>query len=112
MSGRPRQPDRGQEALGDYHANYWVSRSYPDTIKPNNDPSIPSQPISSLIQVNEGEQVLLRWVNLGYEQHAMQLAGITMKVVGQDATYLGPLPSGRADITYLTNTIYIGPGEA
>jgi FtsP/CotA-like multicopper oxidase with cupredoxin domain len=104
-----------QESIwSDYHADFWVinGRAYPDTIKPNNDPSVPSQPISSLIQVNEGDRALLRWVNLGYEQHAMQLAGITMKIVGQDATFLGPLPSGRADITHLTNTIYIGPGES
>jgi hypothetical protein len=25
---------------------------------------------------------------------------------------MGPLPSGRADITYYTNVVYIGPGES
>ena len=109
-----------QESIwSDYHANYWVinGRAYPDTIKPNKgqpgaDPDLDHQPISSRIQVNEGDRVLLRWVNLGYEQHAMQLAAIPMKVVGEDATYLGPLPSGRADVTYTVNTVYIGPGES
>lgn len=96
----------------DYKANFWVinGRAYPDTLKPNNDPSLPSQPISSLVQVNEGERVLLRFANLGYEQHVMQLTGIPLKVVGEDATLLrGP---GGADLSYWTNSIYIGPGEA
>jgi hypothetical protein len=54
--------------------------------------------------------VLLRFTNLGYEQQAMQLPGIRLKVVGEDAAILrGP---GGADLSYVTNTIYIGPGEA
>jgi len=95
-----------------YNANYWIinGRSYPDTLLPNNDPSLPSQPLSALIQVNGGERVLLRFTNLGYEQQAMQLPGIRLKVVGEDAAILrGP---GGADLSYVTNTIYIGPGEA
>ena len=95
-----------------YKPNYWImnGRSYPDTIKPSHDPSLPYQPISSLVQANPGDRVLLRLANLGYEQHAMQLPGIRMKVVGHDASFLrGP---GGADLTYETNVIYIGPGEA
>ena len=77
----------------DYEPVYWIinGRAYPDTVKPENDPSLPRQPISSLIQANPGQRVLLRIVNLGYEQHAMQLTGIPMTVVGEDATLLrGP----------------------
>jgi FtsP/CotA-like multicopper oxidase with cupredoxin domain len=96
----------------DYKPQYWVinGRAYPDTIKPNAHPSLPFQPISSLIQVNPNNRVLLRFANLGYEQHSMQLTGIPMKVVGEDATLLrGP---GGADLSYMTNTLYIGPGES
>ena len=95
-----------------YDANYYLinGRAYPDTILPNTDPSLPEQPVSSLIQVNPGDKVLLRFSNLGYYQHAMQLPGIPMKVVGEDAAFLrGP---GGADLTYSTSTIYIGPGES
>jgi plastocyanin len=96
----------------DYKPNYWVinGRSYPDTIKPTGDPSLPSQPISSLIQVNPGDRTLLRFVNLGYEQHSMEAVGIEMRVVGEDATLL----RGRdgTDLSYLTNVVYIGPGES
>ncbi len=94
----------------DYDPNYWVinGRSYPDTIL--SDSAIVGteleerQPTSSLIQALPGEDILLRFINLGYEQQAMQLLGIRMRVVGQDATFLGPLE-------YETTTLYIGPGE-
>ena len=39
----------------------------------------------------------------------MQLPGIRMKVVGQDASLLR---NGSTDLSYSTNTLYIGPGEA
>jgi FtsP/CotA-like multicopper oxidase with cupredoxin domain len=68
-----------------------------------------SQPNSSLVQINAGERGLLRLANLGYQQHSMQLPGITMHVVGQDASLLR---NGATDISYLTDNIYIGPGEA
>ncbi|MCB0170409.1 MAG: multicopper oxidase domain-containing protein [Anaerolineae bacterium] len=106
-----------QENLwSDYKADYWVmnGRSYPDTVL--RDQELPgsdfdlggdlySQPISSLIQTNPGDRVLLRIANLGYEQHAMQIPGIPMTVVGQDASYLG-------SNYYEATTIYLGPGEA
>ena len=107
----------------EYRPQYWIinGRSYPDTVKPNKgetgeDPLLVNQPVSSLIQVRggdgaliPGDRVLLRVPNLGYEQHSMVLPGITMKVIGEDATLLrGPL---GADLSYETNTLYIGPGE-
>ncbi len=113
-----------------YKANHWVmnGRSYPDTIIRDQElGSLPertvgegnkdfflgtfrgedlySQPVSSLVQCNPGNKVLMRIASLGYEQHAMQLVGIPMRVVGQDASYLG-------DNAYTTNTIYVGAGEA
>ena len=97
-----------------YKANYWTinGRCYPDTVKPNNDASLPAQPLSSLIQVNAGEATLLRFSNLGYEQQAMQLPGIRLKVVGEDASLLRNTSGlGSVDLSYETNTIYIGPGR-
>ncbi len=80
------------------------------TPNPNYDDAIDySQPNSALIQVNPGDRVLLRLANLGYQQHAMQLPGISMHVIGQDASLLR---RGTVDTSYFTNTIYIGPGEA
>jgi FtsP/CotA-like multicopper oxidase with cupredoxin domain len=99
-----------------YKANHWVmnGRSYPDTVMrdqelPSSDfdlgDGLYSQPVSSLMQCKPGDRVLMRIASLGYEQHAMQLLGIPMHVVGQDASYLGAN-------AYDTHTIYLGPGEA
>ena len=119
-----------QESIAtDYNPQWFTlnGRCYPQTVLPNDDPSLPdalriatpnanydndldySQPNSALVQVNPGDRVLLRLANLGYQQHSMQLPGIPMKVVGQDASWLG---KDGVDKTYSTNTLYIGPGEA
>jgi len=119
-----------QESIAtDYNPQWFTlnGRCYPQTLLPNDSPSLPepmrigtpnanygnatdySQPNSALIQVNPGDRVLLRLANLGYQQHSMQLPGISMKVIGQDASWLG---KDGVDKTYLTNTLYVGPGEA
>jgi len=112
-----------QESIATDYDPQWFTingRCYPDTLRPNDDPTLTthnttldtedaSQPNSSLVQVNPGNRVLLRIANLGYQQHAMQLPGIPMHVVGQDASWLG---RNGTDLTYWTNTLYIGPGEA
>jgi FtsP/CotA-like multicopper oxidase with cupredoxin domain len=131
-----------QEFLwSDYKPVYWLinGRAYPHTLIRNDDPTpivgevallvnedptsqaghdgseTLRQPVSSLIQVNAADRVLLRFVNLGYEQQSMQLHGIPTRVVGEDATFLrgpNPVPTSGADLSYRTNTIYIGPGES
>jgi FtsP/CotA-like multicopper oxidase with cupredoxin domain len=116
-----------QESIAtDYDPQWFIlnGRCYPQTTFPNDDAFTSSgitttnpnygtqdksQPNSSLIQVNPGERVLLRLANLGYQQHAMQLPGIAMHVIGQDASLLR---NGSVDTSYWTNTLYIGPGEA
>jgi FtsP/CotA-like multicopper oxidase with cupredoxin domain len=121
----------------DYDPQWFIlnGRAYPQTVLPN-DNVIPSgwpgpfhppsssglttpnenrgtndrsQPNSSLVQINAGERGLLRLANLGYQQHSMELPGITMHVVGQDASLLR---NGATDVSYLTDHIYMGPGEA
>ncbi len=110
----------------EYQPDVWMlnGRTYPQTLAPsggptdsNGDliappgfPALQYQPISSLITANPGERVLLRFVNLGFQQHAMTLNGIPMRVVGKDATLL----RGRDGTftSYLTDTVYIGPGES
>lgn len=98
----------------DYNPEYFTlnGRVYPQTLLGNEDASLPSQPNSSLIQVNAGERGLLRLANLGYQQHAMQLPGIDLRVVGEDATVLRSFASPHGDLSYVTNTLYMGPGEA
>lgn len=112
----------------EYRATWFTinGRCYPQTVLPNDSASLPdslriptvnsttgstdySQPNSALIQINEGERGLIRIASLGYYQHSMQLPGVPLHVVGQDASLLR---NGTVDTSYFTDTIYIGPGEA
>ncbi len=123
--------DIQETIMTDYDPEWFLmnGRCYPQTVLPNDadavaagrpDLRIPtvnptmgttdySLPNSSLIQLNPGERALLRMSNLGYQQHAIQLGGIPMHVVGQDASLLR---NGAVDTSYWTNTLYIGPGES
>jgi FtsP/CotA-like multicopper oxidase with cupredoxin domain len=116
----------------EYRADFYMlnGRVYPDTIAPNGSIDfrnpvydnqgdlIPTpgyehlvhQPLSSLVQCNEGDRVLLRFSNLGFTKQNMTLSGIPMRVVGKDATLL----RGRddTDISYETSSIFIGVGES
>jgi FtsP/CotA-like multicopper oxidase with cupredoxin domain len=100
-------------------------RVYPDTLLPDGqgiDPAtgdliapaghseLQYQPVSSLVKVNAGDRVLLRIINLGYEQQTVRLDAAKMKVVGKDATYL--LGRDDTDLTYLTQTVAIGASES
>jgi FtsP/CotA-like multicopper oxidase with cupredoxin domain len=112
----------------DYEPDFWAinGRSYPDTLEPDGDPlvvparpELQYQPHSSLVECNAGQRVLLRFVNLGFQQHAMRVDGLTFHVVGKDAKFLGPTlatttPPAPAypDRRYDTDTIYIAPGES
>ncbi|NPV69464.1 MAG: multicopper oxidase domain-containing protein [Firmicutes bacterium] len=95
----------------EYKPEYWLlnGRSYPDTVKPDNDPALPQQPYSSLITAVEGERVLLRFINLGFQQHSVQILGIPIRVVGQDAQRLRGL--GGEDLSYWKNALYFAPGQ-
>jgi hypothetical protein len=110
----------------DYNPEFYLlnGRVYPDTLLPNGGgtdnqgelvapaghPELQYQPVSSLVQCNEGERVLLRMINLGFEEQAMRLSGIKMRVVGKDATQLRG--TNGLDLSYLTSTVAIGPGES
>ncbi len=114
-------------------------RAYPDTVAPNstamggagelqnvfpagalpvignNGPSddanrLQYQPISSLVTCQPGERVLLRFSNLGYQNHAFTVDNIDLTVIAKD----GSLLKGRdGTANYITtNTVDIGPGES
>lgn len=111
----------------DYAPEFYLlnGRVYPDTLLPNGGgtdlttgdliapeghPELQYQPVSSLVECNEGDRVLFRIINLGFEHQTMRLDGIKMQVVGKDATLL----RGRngADLSYATTTVAVGPGES
>lgn len=93
----------------EYNPDYFLlnGRSYPgtvDTVKLN----YPTQPYQGLIQANTGEKVLIRCINLGFQQHSIELLGITFKIVGIDAQQ--PKGLSGEDLTTFKNMIYIGAG--
>jgi len=116
----------------DYRADFSLlnGRVYPDTLAPNGSvdpfhpvhdadgdliapaghPELKYQPHSSLVPCNQGEQVALRFANLGFREQAMTLSGLRMRVHGRDATPM----RGRdgTDTSYETDTLNIGPGES
>ncbi|NLG83256.1 MAG: multicopper oxidase family protein [Firmicutes bacterium] len=93
----------------EYRPEYWLlnGRSYPDTVRSG--PELPRQPYSGLIFASPGEKVLLRCVNLGYQQHSLTILGITLRVVGVDAQ---PLRGKNGeDLSYYKNTLYFAGGQ-
>lgn len=95
----------------EYRPNYWLlnGRAYPDTVKPAGAAELPAQPYSALVSVRTGERVLLRFVNLGYQQHTVQILGIPLRVVGEDARRL--LGVHGEDLSRRRNTLYLAPGQ-
>jgi FtsP/CotA-like multicopper oxidase with cupredoxin domain len=70
-----------------------------------------SQPVSAHIEVNSGERILLRLSNVGITVNfTLRSLGLTMKVVGADATQLRG-PTGL-DVYYETDSLTFGGGEA
>jgi FtsP/CotA-like multicopper oxidase with cupredoxin domain len=109
----------------DFTPNFWLmnGRAYPDTLAPNSHADtdgtplspggddaayghLKNQPNSSLIICEPNEKVLVRLVNLGFQEHSLSLPGIPMRIVGSDARHLG------ADTASTVSTIDIGPGES
>ena len=110
-----------------YKADYSLlnGRVYPDTLAPSGGgrdlstgdliaptgrPELQYNPHSALVECNAGEKVLLRFANLGFREAAMTFAGLTVKVVGRDATPM----KGRdgTDTSYETDTLLMGAGES
>ena len=79
-------------------------------VAPDGHPELQYQPLSALVTCQPGERVLLRFINLGFREASMTLAGIQMRVIGRDATLMRG--RGGADTSYETDTVLIGAGES
>ncbi|WP_103343842.1 multicopper oxidase domain-containing protein [Amycolatopsis sp. CA-126428] len=102
----------------DFAPSFWAlnGRCYPDTLAPNGNPTstaagrLQYQPNSSLITANEGDRVLLRVANLGYQNHTLTADGIDLTLVAKDAALLAGRDGSKH---YLTgNSVEVGPGES
>jgi FtsP/CotA-like multicopper oxidase with cupredoxin domain len=94
--------------------NYFMfnGRGYPDTINPSpiyNMDGNPSQMVSSLIEANQGDRILLRISNLSFDFYTVSVPGIPMIVVGKDAKLLR---SKTGENLYITTTsVNLGGGQ-
>ena len=66
-----------------------------------------SQPLSSLVQAQPGERILIRFANLGFLDHTIVFPGLEIDVLGRDARFV-PASAQRTS----TDSIQIGPGES
>lgn len=94
----------------EYRPAYWLinGRSYRDTIREENG-GLDAQPYACLIRANAGERVLLRFINLGFEEHAVTILGVPMKIVGRDARLLRGLHG--EDLSHFRDVLYLGAGQ-
>ena len=101
-----------------HHYFLMNGRGYPDTIDPapittKTDSvagDVESQRLDSLITVEPGDRVLIRFSNLSTTlSHTIESLGIPMKLVGEDARILRG-PGGR-DLSGLSNSVTIASGQ-
>lgn len=91
-------------------------RGYPDTVNPGAlglplHPRPDAAPISSLIEANPGQRILLRVSSLSTTSfHTLTVQGLPMQVVGKGSRKFGP----RNDTSqyYTTNSITLGGGQS
>lgn len=96
-------------------------RGYPDTIIPNgqsidNGDGKFTQKVSSLIEANAGQKILLRISNLNVTNfYTLALLGLKMKVVGQGSRLrrgYGETDPANHTLYYETTSVTLGGGEA
>lgn len=95
----------------DYSPDYWMinGRSYPDTVRRDGDPALPSQPSGSSIAVRVGQRLLLRIINAGFQDHTLHFGGLVARVVAGDGY---PLTTHTADASYEKTAITLGSGQS
>lgn len=121
----------------DFHADLTVlnGRAYPDTLQPNSvrnakgelvaqqsggigsdgiailgenpDQTLGSNPLSSKVWAKVGERILVRLVNLGFQNRTFVFPGLEIDVLGRDARFVPPSAQRIA-----TDSVQIGPGES
>lgn len=92
-------------------------RGYPDTVNPGNltppdeNGGKVNQKVSSLVNANVGDKVLLRISNVSITRfYTLSALGLTMKVVGIGARQMQG-PDGK-DLSYDTASVTLGGGES
>jgi FtsP/CotA-like multicopper oxidase with cupredoxin domain len=88
-TGRIRQVD-----TSDFFPVHWFinGRSSPDTLAPAGRGLFPNQPYDSLVTMNPGERLLLRFVGAGRDLHPFHLHGNNFFILARDGRLLESTP--------------------
>ena len=102
--GYPHTADARTQAFPSTEGSNATSDNPVDTLKTSN-------PVSSLIEAEQGDRILLRISNLAITRYyTLQSPSIKMQVVGRDAKLLRA-PNGN-NLYYMTNSVTLGGGES
>ncbi|SFR10850.1 multicopper oxidase domain-containing protein [Desulfoscipio geothermicus] len=97
-----------------YKPRYWTinGRCAGDTMLPDNVPHLPNQPCSSMIMMEPGEKVLIRYAGAGVENHPLHPHGNHTRLVGLDGRLLrNQNGGGTTDLSYKRFTVLTGAGQ-
>lgn len=96
--------------IRNYKPRYWTmnGRCAPDTMFKDKAGYLPNQPYGSMIMMEPGERVLLRYIDAGIENHPLHLHGNHTRLVGLDGRLLN---NGTTNLSYNRFTILVGSGQ-
>lgn len=92
----------------DYNPDYFIinGRAYPDTVNPSDSSS---QPYTSKITASQGQRILIRCINLGYQNYNIRFDSMAPRIIAVDSY---PLNEPPIDKSFMKNTITISSGES
>jgi FtsP/CotA-like multicopper oxidase with cupredoxin domain len=109
-----------QVDTSDFFPVHWFinGRSSPDTLAPAGTGLLPNQPYDSLVRMNPGERLLLRFVGAGRDLHPFHLHGNNFFILARDGRLLESAPAAELpveigtvpDIAVSDFTITVLPG--
>ena len=108
--------DLGRIALVDnttWFSTYWFfnGRNFPDTLAEPYVPWMPAQPYNCAPRVHPGENLLIRTVSAGREEHPFHHHGNHSRIIAKEGRLLESAPGAGPDLSYLVYSIPSIPGE-
>lgn len=108
------QVERGQEIdTTTFFPTYWFinGRNAPDDMGPANAPWLPAQPYNALPMMHPGDNVLVRIVDMGRDQHPFHTHSNHSLVIAWDGRLLESAPGAGADLGELAFSVTAVPGR-
>ena len=97
-----------------FKPRYWTlnGRCANDTMIPDNVVWLPNQPYGSMVMMEPGEKILLRYAGAGVENHPLHPHGNHTRLIGFDGRLLQNLNNSTVDdLSYKRFTVLTGAGQ-